>query len=50
MAFDHGPHRAVITEMLDAIEQKRAPGNNVRSALHVQRLIEAWLADAAARG
>jgi UDP-N-acetyl-2-amino-2-deoxyglucuronate dehydrogenase len=50
MAFDHGPHRAVITEMLDAIEQKRAPSNNVRSALHVQRLIEAWLANAATRG
>jgi UDP-N-acetyl-2-amino-2-deoxyglucuronate dehydrogenase len=50
MAFDHGPHRAVITEMLDAIEQKRAPSNNVRSALHVQRLIEALLADATARG
>ena len=50
MAFDHGPHRAVITEMLDAIEQGRAPSNNVRSALHVQRLIEALLADAAARG
>ena len=50
MAFDHGPHRAVITEMLNAIEQKRAPSNNARSALHVQRLIEAVLADAAARG
>jgi UDP-N-acetyl-2-amino-2-deoxyglucuronate dehydrogenase len=50
MAFDHGPHRAVITEMLDAIEQKREPTNNARSALHVQRLIEALLADAAKRG
>jgi UDP-N-acetyl-2-amino-2-deoxyglucuronate dehydrogenase len=50
MAFDHGPHRGVITEMLDAIAQRRAPSNNVRSALHVQRLIEAWLADAASRG
>jgi UDP-N-acetyl-2-amino-2-deoxyglucuronate dehydrogenase len=49
MAFDHGPHRAVITEMLDAIEQKRTPSNNARSALHVQRLIEAVLRDAAAR-
>jgi hypothetical protein len=36
--------------MLDAIEQRREPSNNVRSALHVQRLIEALLADAAARG
>jgi UDP-N-acetyl-2-amino-2-deoxyglucuronate dehydrogenase len=50
MAFDHGPHRAVITEMLDAIEQRRDPSNNARSALHVQRLIEALLADAAAQG
>ncbi|MDR6662294.1 Gfo/Idh/MocA family protein [Tardiphaga sp. 862_B3_N4_1] len=49
MAFDHGPHRGVITEMLDAIEQRREPFNSVRSALHVQRLIEAWLSDAAAR-
>lgn len=49
MAFDHGPHRAVITEMLDAIEQNREPSNNVRSALQVQRLIEDLLADAATR-
>jgi predicted dehydrogenase len=43
MAFDHGPHRALITEMIDAIEQNRAPSNDARSALHVQRLIESWL-------
>jgi predicted dehydrogenase len=49
MAFDHGPHKAVLTEMLDAIEQKREPSNNARSALHVQRLIDAWLKDAATR-
>jgi predicted dehydrogenase len=49
MAFDHGPHRAVITEMLDAVDQRREPSNNVRSALQVQRLIEALLADAATR-
>jgi UDP-N-acetyl-2-amino-2-deoxyglucuronate dehydrogenase len=36
--------------MLDAIEQGRAPSNNARSALHVQRLIEAVLADATTRG
>lgn len=46
MAFDHGPHKALITEMLDAIEEGRAPSNDARSALHVQRLIESWLADA----
>jgi predicted dehydrogenase len=49
MAFDHGPHKAVLTEMLDAIEQKRGPSNNARSALHVQRLIDAWLKDATTR-
>ena len=49
MAFDHGPHRALITEMLDAIEQGREPSNSARSALPVQRLIEAVLADAARR-
>lgn len=43
MAFDHGPHRALITEMLDAIEQGRAPSNDARGGLRVQRLIEAWL-------
>jgi predicted dehydrogenase len=49
MAFDHGPHKAVLTEMLDAIEQKREPSNNARSGLHVQRLIDAWLKDAGTR-
>jgi predicted dehydrogenase len=49
MAFDHGPHKAVLAEMLDAIEQKRTPSNDARSALHVQRLIDAWLKDAATR-
>ena len=49
MAFDHGPHKTLITEMLDAIEQGREPSNNARSALHVQRLIQAWLGDAAKR-
>lgn len=46
MAFDHGPHRSLIQEMLDAITEGRAPSNDARSALHVQRLIESWLADA----
>ena len=44
MAFDHAPHRALITELLDAIEQDREPSNNARSALAAQRLIEAVLA------
>ncbi len=48
MAFDHGPHRALIAEMLDAIAERRAPSNDLRSALHVQRLIESWLTSAGA--
>ena len=43
MAFDHGPHRALLTEMLDAIAEGRAPTNSGASALAVQRLIEALL-------
>ncbi|WP_426959816.1 Gfo/Idh/MocA family protein [Muricoccus radiodurans] len=49
MAFDHGPHRAVMAEMVDAIEAGREPMNSARSALPVQRLIEAILADSARR-
>jgi predicted dehydrogenase len=49
MAFDHGPHRALITEVLDAIEAGREPSNNARSGLPVQRLIEAVLADSGRR-
>jgi predicted dehydrogenase len=44
MAFDHGPHRAMITEMLDALDAGRAPLHAARSALPAQRLIEAILA------
>lgn len=44
MAFDHGPHRAMIAEMLDAIESERAPLHAARTALPAQRLIEAILA------
>jgi hypothetical protein len=35
--------------MLDAIEQNREPSNSARSGLHVQRLTEDWLSDAATR-
>ncbi|WP_235034921.1 Gfo/Idh/MocA family protein [Roseomonas sp. 18066] len=49
MAFDYRPHRALLTEMIDAIEQDRAPSNDARSALVVQRLIEDLLADAETR-
>jgi predicted dehydrogenase len=46
MAFDHGPHRAMITEVIDAIAQDRAPANTAATGLPVQRLIEAWLRSA----
>lgn len=46
MAFDHGPHRAMIAEVLDAIAQGRAPSNDAATGLPVQRLIEAWLRSA----
>lgn len=48
MAFDHGPHRALIAEMLDALEAGRAPGNDIRTVLPVQRLIEDLLQEAGA--
>jgi predicted dehydrogenase len=47
MAFDHGPHRAMIAEMLDAIAQDRPPANDIATGLPVQRLIEAWLRSSA---
>jgi predicted dehydrogenase len=40
MAFDHGPHRAMIAEMLDAIEQRRGPMNDGATGIPVLRLIE----------
>jgi UDP-N-acetyl-2-amino-2-deoxyglucuronate dehydrogenase len=49
MAFDHGPHRTLIAEMLDAIEQDREPMNHARSALPVQRLIETILVNSGAQ-
>jgi predicted dehydrogenase len=50
MAFDHGPHRAMITEVIDAIAQGRAPSNAGRTGLPVMRLIEAMLGSAASGG
>ena len=44
MAFSHEHHRRVLTEFFDAIDQQRTPLNSGRSALHVQRLIDALLA------
>ncbi len=43
MAFDHGPHRGVMVEMLDAIDEDRAPSNSGVTALPVLRLIDAVL-------
>jgi predicted dehydrogenase len=47
MAFDHGPHRAMLTEMLDAIGEGRAPSNAGLTGLPVLRLIDAVLSSAA---
>ena len=46
MAFDHGPHRGVMVEMLDAIDEDRAPSNSGVTALPVLRLIDAVLESA----
>jgi predicted dehydrogenase len=47
MAFDHGPHRKLIEDFVDAIAQGRAPQTSGRSALHVHALIDAMLASSA---
>jgi predicted dehydrogenase len=47
MAFDHGPHRAMLAEMLDAIAERRAPSNAGVTGLPVLRLIEAILSSSA---
>ena len=44
MAFDHGPHRAVIHDFLDAVRDDRAPAVTGRSALAVHAVIEAIIA------
>ena len=41
MAFDHGPHRAVIQDFCEAIQAGHAPAVSGRSALAVHRLIDA---------
>lgn len=46
MAFDHGPHRSVIEDFVHAIRSGAAPGVSGRSALAVQRVIDAVLASA----
>jgi len=49
MAFSHEHHRRVLAEFLDAIDARREPMNSGRSALHVQRLIDALLKAATQR-
>ncbi len=44
MAFDHGPHRAVMHDFLDAVRDDRAPAVTGRSALAVHAVIEAIIA------
>jgi predicted dehydrogenase len=41
MAFSHGPHKAVISDFLDAVEQGRDPAIPGEEALATQRLIDA---------
>ncbi len=43
MAFVHDHHRAVLTDFLDALDQKRQPKVHGREALKVHRLIDALL-------
>jgi predicted dehydrogenase len=46
MAFDHGPHRALLLDFVDAVRDNRDPAVCGRSALAVQRVIDAILASA----
>jgi predicted dehydrogenase len=46
MAFDHGPHRGVLSELCSAIEQRRKPSNAAATGVAVQDLIEAMLRSA----
>lgn len=43
MQFDHGPHRAVIKDFVEAVRLRRPPAVNGRSALGVQQVIAAIL-------
>lgn len=44
MAFDHAAHRDVLQDFIHAVQQGRAPAVSGRSALAVQRVIEAMMA------
>ena len=41
MAFEHAAHRAVLQDFIEAVQQRRPPAVSGRSALAVQRVIEA---------
>ncbi len=43
MAFSHEAHKALISDFLDAIEQRREPVVSGREALNVHLLIDALL-------
>lgn len=47
MDFDHGPHRALIADFLEAVQQDRPPRVTGADALATQRLIDSILAHAA---
>jgi predicted dehydrogenase len=47
MAFDHGWHKALITDFLDALDQGRPPRVTARDGLQVHRLIDALLRSSA---
>lgn len=49
MAFDHGPHRALIADFLAAIVEERPPVTNGRGALAVHRLIDSLLRSSESR-
>ena len=49
MAFAHDAHRAMLTEFLDAIDDRREPMNSGRSALAVHALIAALLESSRSR-
>jgi predicted dehydrogenase len=46
MAFDHAPHRAVLQDFVRAVRSGSASATSGRSALAVQRVIEAIMASA----
>jgi UDP-N-acetyl-2-amino-2-deoxyglucuronate dehydrogenase len=47
MDFPHDAHRALITDLLDAIAERRSPRVSGRDALKVHRFIDALLCSSA---